>query len=1522
MKQKKLLAKVLSCTLAVSLLPSSLTWVSAAAERETTLPEPAYFWDFESQPVNDKITGSGFAANQEAALHGADIQPAAISIDGTDYSESDNCTLRLTGGSKGSSYVELPADLYSGVTAENGLTWSFWMKPDENVASYSRLFSSVNNGMEFAFTPYADDHVWNLILEEGSDAYRQIYTTEPAKGSWNYITITVSDHEVIFYTNGNKSASTCGKGDAALLKRMLGKLSGCTRHALGKTSASWTDPDCAVQLDDVAVYNTALTHRQVISLAKSYGLKPDEPARPETPQDAAEGIYGTGNNKRTLTAVDALTTAQGANTVKIWSDDNDRYYYSVSRAGNVVIECSALGLTTTDADLTTGLTLGEHSVTTGTEDYPILQGSSSHVKKDYTELSFDLTKGNSKVTVVFRIFEDGIAYRYIVDANTKTSAETTEITGEASEFILPDKGTIWTTDQSETYEARDYTKRTMIDQYDSAAVYSTPILASLAEDSGNAWVLLSEANVYNENEPYCGSIFKTDAERKAFQMTFGKYLIEETDESFDKQKYTPHYDYISSVTMKDIFHTPWRAAVITDDLEGIANSSLITDLNPAPALGSDFSWIEPGTSVWSWWSTSYDAIQYTTMKDYIDFAAETGIKYCLVDYGWELWEDYRTQVADLVKYADKKGVGLLLWYGVNKFDQQHIFDLDSPEAIEEEFAWCEEIGIKGVKVDYINSVSQFAMGVMHDLARIAAEHHLVLNYHGCVNPSGESRTYPNILSNEAVRGMENFKWNSGPGIESLLTIPFTRNVLGSMEFTPTAYKDQNSKATAGFMLANVVVYESAVQTFAQSAYNYPGYAGLSLLADVPAVWDESRLIDGYPGTHVIRARRNGENWYLGAMTLEKNTYSIPLSFLDAGKTYHAYIYKDNSDGTNIKLETKEVTSADTLPLTLLANGGCSVKFSENDPLKTTIYDNFSYYEAEDSSYAVLNGEAKAAANQFASNLKCVGYVGGNAANTLTFRNIPAEKAGNYTLNVYFIAGAARSLYIRVNNEDPILLEGLVGNANDWKAVASKPVTVKLQAGTNEICLYNNSDYAPDIDRISVSKTDTGTLAAQDLIAKTGAEAAGTDESGNITASLAVTTSQIHLPSEAGTPKSEISWTMEPDDIIAADGAVSLPDHVADGTKEVTMTASITGTDTKVIFHCSVYKQASVTFDLNGGSGPGDYNEQKLKKDDVVVKPSDPVREGYEFAGWYTENAKEPYDFSSKITADKICLTARWNNKQPVPPDDNEDPAKTLEAAKTALTAGIQTIRKHTSTLKESDYTAESWNALQDALAKAEAALKNPNASAADITAAKTALDTAYSKLAKTSDAENPPAGKDPIQISKITFAAKNYKIAAGKKIKLAPKISPSNAENTTLIFSSSNKKYATVSSKGIVTVKKAGAGKTVKITAKAKDGSKTSAAVTIKIMKQAVKKITITAKSKKIKAGKKLKLKANVKTTGNGKYANKTLAWTSSKTKYATVTKKGVVTAKKAGIGKTVTITAKSTDGTNKKASIKLTIKK
>ena len=1065
MRRRNGKAKTLALALACALLPWQQGAVTAKADEQITAPQPAYLWDFEGMAGSDTVVESKGTANGAAELHGAFAQKQQISVGGKTYGSADNSVLALTGGDKGTSWAELPSDLYSGVSASTGLTWSFWMKPDAAVGSYSRLLSSADNSgyNEFAYAPYASDKVWNLIFDD-DNGYKLVHGKEPAKGVWSYVTIAVSGEQASFYINGEEAFSSVGEGSAASLKTRLNGLAAITNHALGKTYSRWGDQDCKVQLDDVALYKTALTAGQVLELARSKGL---EPKGPHTPQDAKEGVYGS--EEKPLEQMKNLTVSSvdSANQVKIWTDSDGRYYYSVTRNGKVVIECSALGLTTKEEEFVSGMELDASSVSVGEgrEQYDILQGSSSHVDKAYRELSFTLTKGSGKITVLFRVFADGVAYRYVVDADTDSSAETTTVTGEASEFVLPDKGDIWTIDKSATYECYEYTKRTVDSQYGAEANYSTPLLASLGADSGDAWVLLSEANVYNEENPYCGSVFQTDAGEKAIRVVFGDYLKQETDPAYDKKTYRAEYGTIQEVVMQGEFHTPWRTAVIASDLEGIANSSLFTDLNPAPT--KDFSWVEPGASVWSWWSSSYDAIEYKTMQDYIDFAAETGMKYCLVDYGWELWENYQEKIASLVEYADTKGVSLLLWYGVNKFDNEHIFDLDSRERIEEAFAWCEEVGVKGVKVDYINSASQFAMNVMYLLADIAADHHLVLNYHGCINPSGENRTYPNILSSEAVAGMENNKWSSGSSVATLLTLPYTRNVLGSMEFTPTAYRVSSSPATSGFMLAQSVVYESAVQTFAHSAYVYQGYQGLSLIDDVPTSWDESRLLAGYPGENVIRARRKGDNWYLGAMTKDADTYRVKLDFLEAGETYRASIYKDNAAGNDIVVEEKDVTAGTFLEIPLLANGGCSVKFSKTDERKWTSYDNFRYYEAEDGNYAKLGGDARIADNPYASNLKDVGYVG--MGGTLKFENITAPEDGEYTLRIYYVSGEARDFCLKVNGGEEIYLDGMIGYAKDWKAVAAVDVDVTLLAGDNEILLYHETEHTPNFDRIAVSK---------------------------------------------------------------------------------------------------------------------------------------------------------------------------------------------------------------------------------------------------------------------------------------------------------------------------------------------------------------------------------------------------------------------------------------------------------------------
>ncbi len=1060
---KRTLRLILTGVLSAALvIPMCSTGNSGSTAEAAEVLQPVYQWNFETME-GETVENTGTASQGSALLKGtAKVDPAVVEMAGKKYSSDTNHVLKLAGGAKGSSYVELPNNLYEGINEKTGLTWSFWMKPDSDIASYSRLFSSADsqNKNEFAFAPHSSDSVWNLIFDDNS-SYRHIFNTEPEKNAWNLVTITVSADEVKFYVNGALAESTCGGGDSQVLTSRLSSISSLVNNALGKTCSTWNDADCAVQLDDVSLYDKALTADQVKAVAEGYGIDVSQQKPPveEIVQD--DGSAG-------MTEIKELETASvdGSNVVRIWTDSSQKYYYSAYRNGQVVMKCAPLGLVTKGVDLSRSLELDKDSIkkTKGKEEYDWIQGSSNHVSKEYQETAFTLTRGSSKITMIFRLFEDGMAYRYEVDGDTGSSDEVTEITEEASSFVLPDAANIWTMGVSATYEASTYTPRKVSSIKSANSSYGPPILGKVPTDNGDYWVLLSEANVYNEEEPYCASGFKTKSGSTALQVNFGMYLEQEQDDSKNGQTYQASYKGISSVKMTDVFHTPWRVAVMTDNLEKLVNSSLISDLNPAAE--GDFSWVEPGTSSWSWWSTTSDVIDYDTMFDYIDYAEETGQKYCLIDFGWEVWKDYETKIRELVAYAEPKGVKLLLWYGVNKFDQPHKFDLDNPETIEQEFAWCEELGIKGVKVDYLNSDSQFAMKIMYDLASIAAKHKLVLNYHGCTDPNGENRTFPNILSSEAVMGSEYFKWGSGSPVQSLLMLPYTRNVIGSMEFTPVGMSVKNVTATDGFMLGMTVVYESAMQTLAHSAYVYPGYGGSSLLADLPSSWDESKLLAGTPGSSVIRARRSGENWYVGAMTDAASDYEISLDFLDEGETYYAYIYTDKEEG-GIAVETRQVTSDTVMDLSLMKAGGCAIKFSKNDPIRTTVYDGYKYYEAED---AQMGEGTSISQTDYVSGKKFVTNIGGNSKKNVTFE-VEALEEGEHELRLFFISATARNLYVKVNDGEPIELSSMVAVAGDGNAVAAKSINVNLEAGSNTICLYNDKASAPGIDRIAVSKAD-------------------------------------------------------------------------------------------------------------------------------------------------------------------------------------------------------------------------------------------------------------------------------------------------------------------------------------------------------------------------------------------------------------------------------------------------------------------
>lgn len=1048
--KKKILSGITVFAMVMTLFPSA---PMAKAESADALPKPAYCWDFEGES-GGKLANKGTAGEGSAVLEGnARTEADSVEMNGTSYKGKDNKVLVLSGGAKGTSYVSLPSDIYQGVGSNTGFTYSFWLKPDKSVGSYSRVISSATKSSkdEFAFAPYAVDKVWNVLFDDTNVIHAPV-SKEPDKDVWSFIVFTVDEEEISFYINGEKKGEF---EDSSNLPVRLDSMDTLVQNALGKTCSTWTDPDAKVKLDDLCLYKKAMTKEEVMNLAREQGLTVEDKPEENTQQGGANELTDGTEVKDIGIAVSHL----GITAKIVEHKETGRYFITAEKNGKVLLDASQLGAKTS-VDFTEGMSIvsGSEKTVSGEDKYSLTTGAKREIADTYKELSFQLKKDgtNDVMTVYVRVYKDGAAYRY---EWSKPAGETETIYGEASEFVLPADSSIWAGyDNGGNYEY-GYRKMKMSSVKDSEGKYCVPLLAN----SGDNWMLFTEAAVFSEEDTYCASHLATSAGTRNLKFTFGKGSASSITMTYNKE---------------GIVHTPWRVAIMTDNLNDIVNATMVSSLNPDAdeSLYQDSdAWIKTGTVAWSWWSEAGDdPIEYGQQKDYIDFAAENGWEYVCLDFGWCLWKDYKDKVKELVDYGREKGVGILLWYGVNNDNHSGFRDADGNKAyptyslltasqIEEQFAWCEEVGVKGVKVDYYENDDKGTMTQMYDCVTTAAKHKINVLFHGCTAPRGEIRTYPNILGYEAVQGSEWYKWNIGPTAANCLLYVFNRNVVGGMDFTPVGTQVGQLPFTAGFQLAQVIAYQTGLQNIASSVYKLEGYGGLSMINDVPTQWDETVLLNGNPGKRVTIARRNGEDWYIAAMTAAAGNEKISLDFLGDG-TYKAYIYRDNETGSDVVIDEREVTKDSELDLLLAANGGAAIKITKGEMKTATAYDHYTFYEAERPDNK-LSGSAVVSANQFASGMKQVTGIGGAEDNKLTFSKISVPEDGVYEMRLYYTSKTNRRVVYTINGETEIRSMMLNSGVN---TLAMQKFYVALKKGENSIAFGNTTSKAPDIDRIAIS----------------------------------------------------------------------------------------------------------------------------------------------------------------------------------------------------------------------------------------------------------------------------------------------------------------------------------------------------------------------------------------------------------------------------------------------------------------------
>jgi alpha-glucosidase len=608
--------------------------------------------------------------------------------------------------------------------------------------------------------------------------------------------------------------------------------------------------------------------------------------------------------------------------------DGDSLAYRVDRlapddsSSTAVLETSPLGITRTSEDFTHGLTFVSASRATEVVDaYRMTTGKQRDVRHRARQRTFTFRSGSgAPLTITVRAYEDGVAFRY---GFPRGVAEGDSLVGEATGFHLPLRGQAWmqpyqrVSTWAPAYES-DYRNGIAIGTRAPEEVgWALPMLFH----TNDSWVLITEAGLDRTS-------YGVHVEQRAEGGVY-RVRLPEDEETYGVAPRA------AAITLP--WTSPWRVLIIGSTLSTIVESTMVTDLSPPQAF-ADVSWIRPGRVSWSWWSDMTSPRDYQKVFPFIDLASRLHWEYSLLDAGWQQMA-HGGDASVLAEYARARGVGLIAWYnsgGAHNEAQDGPRDLMvDPVTRRAEMQRIAALGFKGIKVDFMQSDKQYVIALYQDILRDAYANRLFVDFHGATIPRGWQRTYPNLLTMEAVRGSEQygdtlFQRNAA----TYNTIyPFTRNVIGSMDYTPMIFGDAPERlphlTTNPHELALSVVFESGLQHFVSTPAMIdaqPEYVRQFLTA-VPTVWDETRFVDGYPGRFAVLARRRGTDWYVGAITADTmvSIAEVPLRFLGAG-TYDVSLISDGEDVDRFAHATETLIRRDTMTVEMAPRGGFVARF--------------------------------------------------------------------------------------------------------------------------------------------------------------------------------------------------------------------------------------------------------------------------------------------------------------------------------------------------------------------------------------------------------------------------------------------------------------------------------------------------------------------------------------------------------------------------------------------------------------------
>ncbi|KAF0143063.1 MAG: alpha-glucosidase [Stygiobacter sp.] len=551
---------------------------------------------------------------------------------------------------------------------------------------------------------------------------------------------------------------------------------------------------------------------------------------------------------------------------------------------------------------------------------------SKEVRENYNELKINF-KENFALT--FRAFNEGVAYRFetSLDGDMKVNSETYSV-NFAGDYLsyFPEEESFM------SHNERIFNP-IMLKDIKEKQFASTPTIIDTKEGT---LIAITESDL----EDYPGLWLKGTAQNSLTRI-FPAYVLDAQLKRDRDLMPTKRAEYLALTKGTRTF--PWRIFAITNNDGDLITNEMVYLLSKPNQL-KDISWIKPGKVAWDWWNFNniYNVdfragVNTETYKYFIDFASKYGIEYIILDEGWYKLGDLLSiepemNVQEIIDYGKQKNVGVILWVVWKTLDDQLQPALDQFEK------W----GVKGIKVDFMQRDDQEIVNYYWKVAREAAKRKLLVDFHGAFKPSGLFRAYPNVITNEGVKGLENDKWESLVTPEHCVTLPFTRMFAGPMDFTPGAmvnvtkasfkpmFTQPTSMGTRCQQLAMYVVYESPLQMLADNPTNYYREpVCMEFLSKVPSVWDKTIVLDAKIADYVLLARQSGNDWYVGAMTDDKaRDFTVDFSFLDEG-SYSADIWQDgiNADrnGNDFKKISVEVNKATKLNIHLAPGGGWAAR---------------------------------------------------------------------------------------------------------------------------------------------------------------------------------------------------------------------------------------------------------------------------------------------------------------------------------------------------------------------------------------------------------------------------------------------------------------------------------------------------------------------------------------------------------------------------------------------------------------------